>query len=141
MKISAKGRYALRIMTELAERDGGSFVPLKDVAEKQGISQKFAESVMLALSKKTLVDAERGKGGGYRLNRPAENYTVGEILRATEGDLSVVPCPTGGAGRERAEDLNTLLFFKEFNACINAFLDGKTLADLTRRDLSDEYVI
>ncbi|HBF86339.1 MAG TPA: Rrf2 family transcriptional regulator [Clostridiales bacterium] len=133
MKISTRGRYALRIMVDLAEKSDGKYVPLKDIVERQGVSLKYAESVMLLLSKKSLIDAERGKGGGYKLNKPAEYYTVGEILRATEGDLGAVECLSFG-GCERAADCRTLPLWKEFNACVNAFFDGKTLADLCRRD-------
>ena len=85
MIVSTKGRYALRVMVGLALREEGEYVPLKEIAESEGISQKYLESIMTTLSKGDLVDALHGKGGGYRLNKPARDYTVGSILKLTEG--------------------------------------------------------
>ena len=83
MIVSTKGRYALRVMVCFAQRGGGEYIPLKEIAEAEGISQKYLESIMTTLSKAGFVDAVHGKGGGYRLNRPAESYTVGSILKLT----------------------------------------------------------
>ena len=91
MIVSSKGRYALRVMVALAQTQG-EYVPLKEIAEAEGISRKYLESIMAILSKADFVDASHGKNGGYRLNRPVEAYTVGDILRLTEGDLSPVSC-------------------------------------------------
>ena len=88
MIVSTKGRYALRVMVCLAQSGDSDYVPLKEIAEDEGISQKYLESIMTILSKADFVDASHGKNGGYRLNRPVAGYTVGDILRLTEGDLS-----------------------------------------------------
>ena len=97
MIVSTKGRYALRVMVGLALRESGEFVPLKEIAEEEGISQKYLEANMATLSKAGMVDAIHGKGGGYRLNRTAKEYTVGSILKLTEGSLAPVSCTSQGA--------------------------------------------
>lgn len=91
MLVSTKGRYALRVMLELAQDDSAAYLPLPAIAERQGISEKYLESIISVLSKAGLVDGLRGKGGGYRLNRPAADYSVGQILRLTEGSLAPSP--------------------------------------------------
>ena len=109
MLVSTKGRYALRVMLELAQSDSTVYMPLPLIAEKQGISEKYLESIISVLSKAGLVDGLRGKGGGYRLNRPAADYSVGQILRLTEGSLAPVtcleseenPCPRAGCPHQR----------------------------------------
>ena len=95
MLVSTKGRYALRVMLELAQDDSAAYLPLPAIAERQGISEKYLESIISVLSKAGLVDGLRGKGGGYRLNRPAADYSVGQILRLTEGSLAPVTCLEG----------------------------------------------
>lgn len=125
MIVSSKGRYALRVMAALAERPAGEYVPLKEIAAAQGISQKYLESIMGALSKGGLVDASHGKNGGYRLNRPSEEYTIGAILRLTEGDLAPVACD---AGCDRA--CHSRAMWEKLGTLINGFFDGITLADL-----------
>ncbi len=95
MIVSTKGRYALRVMIDLAEHNTGTYIPLMDIAKRQEISEKYLESIVSLLSKSGLVSALRGKGGGYRLNRPADAYTVGDILRVTEGELAPVSCLEG----------------------------------------------
>ena len=97
MIVSTKGRYALRVMIDLAEKNNQERVPLKEIAERQGISQKYIEAIMTILSKHGFVDAVHGKGGGYRLNKKPEDYRVGDILRLTEGSLSPVACLEVGA--------------------------------------------
>ena len=92
MLISTKGRYALRVMLDLAEHTGKGYIPLRDIAERQEISEKYLESIIKALVRAGLVDGVRGKGGGYRLTRAPEDYVVGDILRLTEGDLTPVAC-------------------------------------------------
>ena len=92
MMISTRGRYALRVMIDLAEHVGVSYIPLKDIAERQQISEKYLESIVKVLVRNGLLDALRGKGGGYRLNRAPAEYTVGNILRLTEGNLAPVSC-------------------------------------------------
>lgn len=129
--ISTRGRYALRVMIDLAEQEPGRYTPLKDVAERQRISKKYTEAIMAGLSKAGLVDAAHGKGGGYRLNRPAENYSVGEILRVTEGDLAPVACLEHGASPcAYAENCRTLPVWDKLNLMVNEYLDGITLASL-----------
>ena len=96
MIVSTKGRYALRVMVHFAQRGGEEYIPIKEIAEKEGISLKYLESIMTVLSKGGLVDAVHGKGGGYRLNRRPEDYTVGSILKLTEGGLTSVSCTSEG---------------------------------------------
>ena len=129
--ISTRGRYALRVMIDLAEQGRETYTPLKEVAQRQRISKKYIEAIMASLSKAGLVDAVHGKGGGYRLNKPAEEYTVGEILRVTEGDLAPVACLEHGAAPcEYAGECKTLPVWDKLNLMINGYLDGITLAEL-----------
>ena len=129
--ISTRGRYALRVMIDLAEQGRETYTPLKEVAERQRISKKYIEAIMASLSKAGLVDAVHGKGGGYRLNKDAADYTVGEILRVTEGDLAPVACLEHGAKPcEYAGDCKTLPVWDKLNLMINGYLDGITLAEL-----------
>ena len=92
MKISTKGRYALRVMIDLAERNDGNYITLKEVSKRQEISEKYLESIISVLSKAGFVTGLRGKGGGYKLSRDPETYTVGSILKLTEGSLAPVAC-------------------------------------------------
>ena len=129
--ISTRGRYALRVMIDLAEQEPGRYTPLKEVAERQRISKKYIEAIMAGLSKAGLVDAAHGKGGGYRLNRKPEEYRIGEILRVTEGDLAPVSClETGAAPCEYAGDCRTLPVWDKLNILINDYLDSICLSDL-----------
>ena len=129
--ISTRGRYALRVMIDLAEQGEGAYTPLKEVAERQRISKKYIEAIMTSLSKAGLVDAVHGKGGGYRLNRRPCEYTLGEILRVTERDLAPVACLEHGAAPcEYAGNCKTLPVWDKLNLMINEYLDGVTLEDL-----------
>ncbi len=140
--ISTRGRYALRVMIDLADHRGGGFVPLKDVVKRQGISQKYLEGIMALLSKNDLVEGLRGKEGGYRLNRDPEDYRVGEILRITEGSLAPVAClDCNGKSCERAASCKTLPLWTELDTLIAGFLDSVTIADLAAIDTAGEYVI
>ena len=135
MMISSKGRYALRVMIDLAENSGGEYIPLKEISARQEISQKYTESIMALLSKNSLVDGQHGKGGGYRLSRPPESYRVGEILRVTEASLAPVSCLECGAEKcSRAKDCRTLPMWSKLDRMINDFFDGITLADLIKKD-------
>lgn len=125
MIVSSKGRYALRVMVALAQRTDGGYVPLKEIAASEGISQKYLESIMGVLSKGNLVDASHGKNGGYRLNRPVEEYTVGSILRLTEGDLAPVSCD---ADCDRYCPSRAM--WDRLGKMIDEFFDGITLANL-----------
>ena len=131
MIVSAKGRYALRVMVHFAQRGGGEFIPLKEIAESEGISQKYLESIMATLSKAGFVDAVQGKGGGYRLNRTPEEYTVGSILKLTEGGLSAVSCTTQGpTACSRTQCCQTKPMWEKLDRMIDDFFEGITLADL-----------
>ena len=131
MMITTRGRYALRVMIDLAENSDGSYLAMKEVAKRQGISLKYLERILPLLVDGGLVEGLRGKGGGYRLTREPEDYPVGEILRLTEGDLAPVPCLEKGARPcERAAGCKTLPLWKDLNDLVIGFLDSKTLADL-----------
>ena len=133
MIVSTKGRYALRVMLCFAQRGGEEYVPLKEIAEAEGISQKYLESIMTILSKADFVDAVHGKGGGYRLNRKPEDYTVGSILKLTEGSLAPVSCTTQGASAcSRSTCCQTLPRWERLEKMIDEFFEGITLADLLR---------
>ena len=133
MIVSTKGRYALRVMLCLAKRDGGEYIPLKEIAEAEGISQKYLESIMTALSKAGFVDAVHGKGGGYRLNRAPAAYTVGSILKLTEGNLAPVSCTAQGASAcSRSTCCQTLPMWERLDKMINDFFEGITIADLLK---------
>lgn len=135
MMISTRGRYALRVLLDLAERNTGCYTPMKEVAEAQGLSLKYIERIMIILSKNNLVEGVHGKGGGYRLSRNPADYTVGEILRLTEGDLAPVSCLEGGARTcPRAKKCRTLPMWKKFDEIANNYFDGITLADLLKND-------
>lgn len=140
--ISTRGRYALRVMIDLAEHGGGDFVPMKEVAARQEISLKYIERIMPLLTKENLVEGQHGKGGGYRLCRPPEDYSVGEILRATEGELAPVACLECGAKPcSRAAECRTLPMWKKYYAMTNEFFDGISIADLMKNGASYDYVI
>lgn len=140
--ISTRGRYALRVMIDLAEHGGGDFVPMKEVAARQEISLKYIERIMPLLTKENLVEGQHGKGGGYRLCRPPEDYSVGEILRITEGGLAPVACLECGAKPcPRAAECRTLPMWKKYYAMTNEFFDGISIADLMKNGASYDYVI
>ena len=135
MIVSTKGRYALRVMVHFAQRGGEDYIPLKEIAESQGISQKYLESIMTTLSKAGFVDAVHGKGGGYRLNRSAEAYTVGSILKLTEGGLSAVSCTSQGAAAcSRTECCETKPMWDKLDKMIDEFFEGITLEDLLKEN-------
>ena len=135
MIVSTKGRYALRVMLRFAQHDRGEYIPLKEIAEAEGISQKYLESIMTSLSKAGFVDAAHGKGGGYRLNRPPEEYTVGSILKLTEGGLSAVSCTSQGAAAcSRTECCQAKPMWDRLDKMIDDFFEGITLADLLKEN-------
>lgn len=136
MMISTKGRYALRVMIDLAEHCNGEYIPMKDVVKRQQVSQKYVERIMTMLSKANFVEAVHGKGGGYRLNRSPDEYIVGDILRLTEGSLAPVACLDCDSEEcERADQCRTLPMWKELNNRITDFFDGITIADLMKKDI------
>ena len=134
MIVSTKGRYALRVMVCFAQKSGGEYIPLKEIAEAEGISQKYLETIMTTLSKAGFVDAVHGKGGGYRLNRAPESYTVGSILKLTEGSLATVSCTTQGPGAcNRSTCCHTLPMWEKLDRMIDEFFEGITVADLLKK--------
>lgn len=142
MMVSTKGRYALRVMIDLAEQNKNQYIPLKDIAARQDISRKYLESIMVILSKAGLVDGQHGKGGGYKLNRAPEQYAIADILNLTENSLAPVSCLTGGANTcEQAAKCRTLPMWTELYQLINNYFENKTLADLVQTDTADDYVI
>lgn len=133
MMISTKGRYALRVMVDLADHNDGSFVPLNDIARRQGISEKYLEGIVSSLSKAGIVESVRGKGGGYRLNRPLEEYTVGEILTCTEGEFAPVSCLADEENKcERAEKCPTLSMWQDLKTLIDNYFNNVTIRDLAK---------
>lgn len=131
MMISTKGRYALRFLVDIAEHQHDGFVPLKDVAVRQEISEKYLEIVVKELVKGGMLFAMRGKGGGYRLNRSPEEYSVKSIIELTEGSLSPVVCLKSGEETcIRRADCPTLPLWKGLDKVIADYLDQFTLADL-----------
>lgn len=136
MTVSTKGRYALRVMIDIAEHDNGSFIPMKEVAERQGLPLKYLERILPVLAQNNIVEGRHGHGGGYRLTRKPEEYTVGEILRLAEGDLAPVACLAADAQPcERAEACRTVSMWRDLHALIENYFNGITLKDLVRHPL------
>ncbi|HJB59002.1 MAG TPA: Rrf2 family transcriptional regulator [Candidatus Faecalibacterium faecipullorum] len=143
MIVSTKGRYALRVMIDLAERRTDRYTPLKEIAARQGISEKYLENILKTLVQHGLLQGLRGKGGGYRLTRPAGQYRISDILLLTEGSLAPVAClEPGAAACARAADCRTYGLWRGLDEAIRSYLDRVTLADLARPDQAgDSYVI
>lgn len=142
MMVSTRGRYALRVMIDLAEHNNGSYIPMKDVAKRQEISLKYLERILPTLTKAKLIEGVHGKGGGYKLTRAPEDYTVGEILRLTEGDLAPVACLSPDAPPcDRIGECRTIGMWKGFYDLTNKYFDGITVASLANTDTADNYVI
>lgn len=133
MRISTKGRYALRLMVDLAMNDKSGPVSLRDVANRQGLSDKYLEQIVTPLSRAGLVRSVRGAGGGYLLTRPAGEYTVGDILRPLEGDLAPVECATDAEYCEKCDNCITIELWQEIHRAVSAVVDGVTLADLVEK--------
>lgn len=131
MKISTKGRYALRVMIDLAVNDRGDYVSLKDISNRQEVSLKYLEQIMAMLNKAGYVKSIRGNNGGYRLAKLPEEYKVGDILRKTEGDLAPIACVNGEECGKR-ENCKTFKFWQGLDNVINEYVDSKTLADLIK---------
>ena len=140
--ISTKGRYALRVMVDMAEHAGEGYLPLRDIAQRQEISEKYLESILKTLVKNRLLSGLRGKGGGYRLTRAPEDYTVEEILRLTEDSLAPVACLEEGAEPcPRAAHCRTLGLWTGLYGVIERYLSSVTLADLIAGSDGGNYVI
>ena len=143
MRVSTRGRYALRLMLDLAMNNTGEPVRLKDVAKRQEISEKYLEQIISILNKAGFVKSVRGPAGGYSLKRKPEEYTVGMILRLTEGSLAPVSCLTPGAAPcHRMADCRTYEMWKGLNDLISNYFGNITLADLALPDQAgNDYVI
>lgn len=131
MKISTRGRYAIRVMIDLAEHNTGEYIPLMDIAKRQEISEKYLEAIVATLSKNGFVRSMRGKGGGYQLSRTPEEYTIGSILRMTEGSLAPVACLDEEMNScARVGTCKTIKMWEDLYQLINEYFDGITLAEL-----------
>ena len=143
MLISTKGRYALRILVDMAEHQREGYITLQEIAQRQDISEKYLESIVRALVKGGVVTGQRGKGGGYRLRRPPEQINVGEILRCMEGSLAPVACLSEGSPPcSRSSQCRTLGFWRGLNEVIDRYTAGFTIADMMQSgEAGDDYVI
>ena len=142
MKISTKGRYAVRVMLDLALHNTGEHINVKQIAERQGISEKYLEQIISVLNKAGYVKSTRGAQGGYRIAGDPHSYTVGMVLRLTEGSLCPVACLEDEVNEcERCDTCETLGVWKELNAAINRVVDGVTVGDLMERQKTREGVV
>ncbi len=136
MMISTKGRYALRVMLDLAEHGKENYVSLKDVAQRQNISMKYLEMIVSVLNKGNMVKSQRGKAGGYQLSKMPSEYTVGEIIQLTEKTLAPVMCLEENADTcQRAGECMTLPLWKKLDSMINNYLNSVTLEDLIQKNI------
>lgn len=143
MMISTKGRYALRVLIDMAEHQTEEYIPLKEIAARQEISEKYLESIVKTLVKGQVLEGLRGKGGGYRLRKAPAQYKIGDILRLMEGSLAPVAClESSAAPCERAAECRTLSLWSGLNNVINQYLDQFTLEDLLQKGPDGfDYVI
>jgi Rrf2 family protein len=132
MKISTKGRYALRVMVDLAINSNGNYITIKDIAKRQEITNKYLEQIVALLNKAGFLESARGNNGGYRLAKEPKEYIVGDILRATEGDLTPIYCLTEDGKCSRKQDCKTYSFWNGLDNVITEYIDSKTLEDLIR---------
>lgn len=131
MLISSKGRYTLYVLTDLARHHDDGYIPLKEIAERQNISKKYMEGILKNLVDHKLLSGVKGKGGGYRLTKPASEYSLGEILRLAEGDIASVTCTAKThTGCEKLSSCPTHPVWQKLDSLINDYLDGVTLQDL-----------
>lgn len=136
MMISTKGRYALRIMLDLAQHQEGGYVSLTKIAERQGISVKYLEAIVSMLNKAGMVESQRGKEGGYKLTRKPEEYSVGSIVKLTEGTIAPVAClGKDNVGCEHASDCLTLPLWIKLESVVDGYLESVTLKDLLERKI------
>ena len=142
MLVSTRGRYAIRVMIDLAEHMNGKYIPMKEIADRQDVSLKYMTKIMQALTKSGMLDGQHGKGGGYKLNRDPEEYRVGDILRLTEGTLAPVACiDETDCKCDRSFECRTRPMWNELDKLISEYLDGITIADLMEGNTADDYVI
>lgn len=140
MKISTKGRYALRVMLDLAIHYGEGYIPLRDIADRSNISLKYLEQIISMLNKAGYLQSSRGAGGGYCLSRSPSEYTCGDVLRAAEGSLSPTVCNDGDNPCDRRNECITYPFWEGLDRAICAYVDSVTVADIVEqgRELSGE---
>ena len=142
MLVSTRGRYAIRVMIDLAEHMNGKYIPMKEIADRQDVSLKYMTKIMQALTKSGMLDGQHGKGGGYKLNRDPEEYRVGDILRLTEGTLAPVACiDETDCKCDRSFECRTRPMWNELDKLISEYLDGITIADLMEGNTAGNYVI
>lgn len=140
--ISTRGRYSVRVLLDLAEHRNGGYIPMKEVAARQEISLKYLERIMPLLTQAGLVEGVHGKGGGYRLCREPEDYSIGEILHITEGDMAPVACLECGATPcPRAAFCKTLLMWKRYQELTDEYFNSISLRDLLQTEVQGDYVI
>nr|WP_298875201.1 RrF2 family transcriptional regulator [uncultured Mogibacterium sp.] len=142
MLVSTRGRYAIRVMIDLAEHMNGKYIPMKEIADRQDVSLKYMTKIMQVLTKSGMLDGQHGKGGGYKLNRDPVEYRIGDILRLTEGTLAPVSCiDETDCKCDRSYECRTRPMWNELDKLISEYLDGITIADLMKGDAADNYVI
>lgn len=142
MLVSTRGRYAIRVMIDLAEHMNGKYIPMKEIADRQDVSLKYMTKIMQVLTKSGMLDGQHGKGGGYKLNRDPAEYHIGDILRLTEGTLAPVSCiDETDCKCDRSYECRTRPMWNELDKLISEYLDGITIADLMKGDAADNYVI
>ena len=142
MKISTKGRYAIRVMLDLAKQGSGEYIPLLDIAKRQDISEKYLESIVAVLSKNDFLMSLRGKGGGYKLVKRPEDYTVGSILKLVEGSFAPVACLEKKPNRcERSAECETLKMWEGLEKLLEEYFGSITLADLMEQENGADYYI
>lgn len=135
MMISTRGRYALRVLADLAEHDGEGYIPMKEIASRQEISLKYLEQIVPVLCKNGFIEGVHGRGGGYRLVKSPTDCRIGDVLRLTEGDLAPVAClECGAVPCDRSKSCRTYPMWAEFYQLVNDYFDGKTLADIIKSD-------
>ena len=132
MKISTKGRYALRVMIDLALNSNEKYISIKDIANRQEISNKYLEQIISMINKAGFLEVARGNAGGYKLAKEPNEYIIGEILRATEGELAPIYCLTDDGECDKQKSCKTYSFWKGLDSVINDYVNSKTLADLIK---------
>lgn len=132
MKISTKGRYALRVMIDLALNSNEKYITSKEIAIRQEISNKYLEQIIAMLNKAGYLETARGNAGGYKLAKKPNEYKIGDILKATEGDLAPIDCLTEEGKCRRQEKCTTYSFWKGLDDVINEYVNSKTLEDLIK---------
>lgn len=132
MKISTKGRYALRVMIDLALNSNGKYITAREISKRQEISNKYLEQIIAMLNKAGYLETARGNTGGYKLTRKPSEYVIGDILKATEGNLTPIDCLTEEGKCKRQEECKTYFFWKGLDDTINEYVNSKTLEDLIK---------